>query len=393
MEKPSRLTPHYQLFRKEAIPLTPFKEIDRVLALLLVEQLQSHQETITYKEVAQKLSNRLGRPIHPHFDLASPLGKISTLCYELGLPLISACVIHSKPTKLHPSEDGFYSIACMLKPEYKAIDPATVRSHELAYIHGCHDWSKLLNYLENASSTGDRFFSDWMSQNTVLSKSSISKYSRAVNTISKEMQQKGIITKPFEDMTLFELDNAISLTMGNPDFIAKNTRGNHMYSNALKHYRYFMSSASDETGDSSYVESLLNDDQIPETERKAIIQARVGQGIFRKSLFEKYHGHCIITGIDHPKLLVASHIKPWAVCSNRERLSVENGLLLSATYDRLFDSGLITFNRNGKIFLSSFIGTENINRLGLSKDMSFELGVTGKMGEYLDYHNDILFVK
>ena len=334
--------------------MTPFKEIDRVLALLLVEQIQSNQETTTYKEVAQKLSIRLGRPIHPHFDLASPLGKVSTLCYELGLPLISACVIHSKPTKLHPSEDGFYSLACMLKPEYKTIDPSTVRSHELACIHACHDWSKLLNYLENAPSTGDRFFSDWMSQNTVLSKSSISKY---------------------------------------PDFIAKNTRGNHMYSNALKHYRYFMSSASDDTGDSGYVESLANDDQIPETERKAIIQARVGQGIFRKSLFEKYHGHCIITGIDHPKLLVASHIKPWAVCSNRERLSVENGLLLSATYDRLFDSGLITFNRNGKIFLSSFIGTENINRLGLSKDMSFELGVTGKMGEYLDYHNDILFVK
>lgn len=263
--------------------MTPFKEIDRVLALLLVEQLQSNQETTTYKEVAQKLSKRLGRPIHPHFDLAFPLGKVSTLCYELGLPLISACVIHSKPTKLHPSEDGFYSLACMLKPEYKAIDPATVRSHELACIHACHDWSKLLNYLENVPSTGDRFFSDWMSQNTALSKSSISKYSSAVNTISKEMQQKGIITKPFEDMTLFELDNAISLTMGNPDFIAKNTRGNHMYSNALKHYRYFMSSASDETGDSGYVESLLNDDQIPETERKAIIQARVGQGIFRKS--------------------------------------------------------------------------------------------------------------
>ena len=54
---------------------------------------------------------------------------------------------------------------------------------------------------------------------------------------------------------------------------------------------------------------------------------------------------------------------------------------------------VVFFNRNGKIFLSSFIGTENINRLGLSRDMSFELGVTGKMGEYLDYHNDILFVK
>lgn len=114
---------------------------------------------------------------------------------------------------------------------------------------------------------------------------------------------------------------------------------------------------------------------------------------FRKSLFEKYHGRCIITGINHPNLLVASHIKPWAVSSNKERLSVDNGLLLSATYDRLFDSGLITFDRQGKIFLSSLIGEENVKRLNLSKDMRFDLCVRGNMGEYLDYHNDIVFVK
>ena len=85
--------------------------------------------------------------------------------------------------------------------------------------------------------------------------------------------------------------------------------------------------------------------------------------------------------------------KPWAVSSNKERLSVNNGLLLSATYDRLFDSGLITFDRQGKIFLSSLIGEENVKRLNLSKDMQFDLCVRGNMGEYLDYHNDMVFVK
>ena len=98
-------------------------------------------------------------------------------------------------------------------------------------------------------------------------------------------------------------------------------------------------------------------------------------------------------GIDHPKLLVASHIKPWAVSSNTERLSEDNGLLLSATYDRLFDSGLITFDRHGKIYLSSLIGIENIKRLGLSNNMCFNLMINMNMGEYLDYHNDVLFVR
>lgn len=194
-------------------------------------------------------------------------------------------------------------------------------------------------------------------------------------------------------MSPFELDLAIALTMNDSDFKDKNARGNHMYSNALKQYRYYINAVTEDIGDNDYIESIKNDVRIPETERKAIIQSRVGQGAFRKALFQKYRGQCIVTGINHPKLLVASHIKPWAVSSNQERLSVDNGLLLSATYDRLFDSGLITFDKHGKIFLSSFIGEENVQRLHLSKGAVFDLNVSGNMGEYLDYHNDVLFVK
>ncbi len=73
------------------------------------------------------------------------------------------------------------------------------------------------------------------------------------------------------------------------------------------------------------------------------MKSRVGQGDFRKSLIEKYDGKCVVTGIDLTKLLIASHIKPWRISDNKERLSSENGLLLSANLDKLFDSGLITF--------------------------------------------------
>ena len=108
---------------------------------------------------------------------------------------------------------------------------------------------------------------------------------------------------------------------------------------------------------------------------------------------DKYNWQCIITGIDHPKLLVASHIKPWAVSTNEERLSVNNGLLLSATYDRLFDCGLITFDKTGRIYLSRFIGNENVKRLNLEADRQYDLRVDGYMGEYLEYHSDVLFVR
>ena len=378
------------------------KEIDKALAEYLLEIILKKQGNPSYKEVAAALSIRLGRQINPHYNLSVPLGNVSELCHELGLPLISARVVYSGATSAKNVGEGFYPFACQLKPEYKNMAPEQVWKQELKLIRECSDWSKLQRYLglataipapTQASVKVSNPFSDWLSQNTGLSESSVGKYSGAVGTISKEMYQKGTIQKPLENMSPFELDLAIALTMSDSDFIAKNTRGNHMYSNALKQYRYFINAVTEDADDSAYIESIKNDSEIPETERKAIIQSRVGQGTFRKALFEKYQGRCIITGLDHPKLLVASHIKPWAVSSNRERLSVDNGLLLSATYDRLFDSGLITFDRQGKIFLSSFIGTENTKRLNLSKDMCFNLRISGNMGEYLDYHNDVLFVK
>jgi hypothetical protein len=379
------------------------KDIDKALAAFLLENIQKKRGKPSYSDVAKALSIQLGRKINPHYNLAVPLGNVSTLCSELGLPLISARVIYSGANNLKQIGEGFYPLACELKPEYKGMDPITVWKKELRLIESCSDWSRLQNYLDGTDTimhTSELLiapisnpFSDWLDQNTELSESSIDKYSGAIRTISREMYQKGTIQKPFENMSPFELDLAIALTMSDPDFIAKNTRGNHMYSNALKQYRFFINSVTEGIDDITYIEKIKNDNQIPETERTEIIQSRVGQGSFRKSLFDKYHGRCIITGINHPKLLIASHIKPWVVSSNKERLSVDNGLLLSATYDRLFDSGLITFDRQGKIFLSSFIGEENVKRLNLSKGLRFDLGISGNMGEYLDYHNDVLFVK
>ncbi|NHN90405.1 HNH endonuclease [Acetobacter sicerae] len=87
------------------------------------------------------------------------------------------------------------------------------------------------------------------------------------------------------------------------------------------------------------------------TERNAIIAARIGQGRFRESLMKKWDSSCAITGLSIPALLKASHIKPWKISTNLERLDVENGLLLSANLDAAFDAYLIAFSDDGKILL------------------------------------------
>jgi len=50
--------------------------------------------------------------------------------------------------------------------------------------------------------------------------------------------------------------------------------------------------------------------------------------------------------------LVASHIKPWRVSTNEERLSGSNGLLLSPHVDKLFDRGWISFSDEGEILIA-----------------------------------------
>jgi len=51
------------------------------------------------------------------------------------------------------------------------------------------------------------------------------------------------------------------------------------------------------------------------TSRAAVIQSRIGQGLFRARLID-YWGGCAISGCKQLELLKASHIKPWRVSNN-----------------------------------------------------------------------------
>lgn len=97
---------------------------------------------------------------------------------------------------------------------------------------------------------------------------------------------------------------------------------------------------------------------------------------------DKCDSKCIITGIAVTKILIASHIKPWPVSNNKEKLSTENGLLLSPTYDKLFDTGLILFQDNERILLSKQI-KNHLNELHLLTTDVYELKTSSKLKHYL----------
>jgi hypothetical protein len=129
---------------------------------------------------------------------------------------------------------------------------------------------------------------------------------------------------------------------------------------------------------------------IEETTRMALIAARVGQGRFRADVL-RVEPRCRVTGVDDQRLLVASHIRPWHRCpANEQRLDPSNGLMLTPTFDRMFDRGLITFEDDGEVHVSPTVRKDIIDRVGL--DVSRSVGrFRQDQLPYLDYHREHVF--
>lgn len=101
-------------------------------------------------------------------------------------------------------------------------------------------------------------------------------------------------------------------------------------------------------------------------ERSGLVLSRVGQGAYRKSIINRWENKCAVTGFRDSRVLIASHIHPWKDATSEERLDVNNGILLSPTYDALFDRHLITFESSGGIVLSKSIDYDEYRKLGVS---------------------------
>jgi predicted restriction endonuclease len=87
------------------------------------------------------------------------------------------------------------------------------------------------------------------------------------------------------------------------------------------------------------------------TETQATVKVRRGQQFFRQTVLNAYGIRCCISGINVPRLLIASHIKPWGEFPD-ERLNPRNGLCLSSLHDAAFDFGLITLDQSLNVVLS-----------------------------------------
>jgi hypothetical protein len=128
---------------------------------------------------------------------------------------------------------------------------------------------------------------------------------------------------------------------------------------------------------------------LTETQRSYMRTARIGQGEFRKRLLKRYKTRCPVTGLENAELLTASHIKPWHACSNAERLDPENGILLSALADKLFDRGLLSFSDDGFPMLSPWLSPAD--QVLVNNMLQQQIALTNRNREYLEYHRRAVF--
>ena len=109
------------------------------LAEQLLITVMKREPHVEYKE----LGDRVKPPIH-HRQVPRHIGEISKLCYELGLPFLSAKVV----TKgVNVAGDGFYNLYIEYFPEAKKLTSRQVFKEECKKIRECTEWYKLAEFL------------------------------------------------------------------------------------------------------------------------------------------------------------------------------------------------------------------------------------------------------
>lgn len=119
---------------------------------------------------------------------------------------------------------------------------------------------------------------------------------------------------------------------------------------------------------------------------------------FKNAVFSAYNGACYISGCRLPRMLTASHIKPYSKCRDKsDRVNPENGICLNAFYDKAFDSGLMTITPSRKVFISPIVKTLSDDEFTLKWLVSLEGVILPPLPrfpprrEFLEYHNDEIF--
>lgn len=135
-------------------------------------------------------------------------------------------------------------------------------------------------------------------------------------------------------------------------------------------------------------DTILSNTGFNGQEKEQLTKVRVGQGSFRKLLIEQRGCTCQLCDVNLPEVLRASHIQSWSSSSAEERMDLQNGLLLCANHDALFDRHMISFDvETNELLISESIPSDQIEELKLNHPKAITLG--DRMKIYMKKHFEL----
>lgn len=118
------------------------------------------------------------------------------------------------------------------------------------------------------------------------------------------------------------------------------------------------------------------------------------QRIFRNNLISKYGMKCAICDKDIEAVLIASHIKPASNCNVVDKADCENGILLCAIHDKLFDRYLITFDSETGVLVYKDILKDKLEEYQLYEGLKLPNEyMTEDRKKFLKLHNNKFYNK
>jgi hypothetical protein len=122
---------------------------------------------------------------------------------------------------------------------------------------------------------------------------------------------------------------------------------------------------------------------------RRLVWVRKNHRSFADPVRQHWEGRCSVMDDECDGLLIASHIYPWAKSTPQEKTDFNNGLLLSAPLDRLFDRGLISFSNTGEMLIKAHLSKKTREVFGIPKrsySITRREKITSKMKGYLKRH-------
>ena len=236
-------------------------------------------------------------------------------------------------------------------------------------------------------------YKEWLILNHP-NKRTVQNYYRAIygSRVNDLLYQISNTEIPLYEITdLEKLEQVIFQLKKSQEFLNFDAKGHRMYSCGLdQFFKYRQQVMENDFVDEDF-KFIETDTALSETMKLSLRRARIGQGNYRRELLKQWKFSCSVTGYRDERFLIASHIKPWRLSSNSERLDRFNGLILTPNLDKAFDRGLISFaQKDGRIIISNYFSQPE--KLGIYSDLKL-LDLPFELKNYLDFHESQIFLK